>query len=354
MPTSVDLRSDTVTRPSPGMRAAIAAAEVGDDVFGDDPTVNRLQERAAALLGKAAALFVPSGSMANQVAIRAATEPGDEIILDINTHSYNYEAGGPAALSGCSVRIIQGRRGVFGGRDVEAALRPRSSHFPQSKLLIIENTNNRGGGTVWPLAMVAEAAEVAHRNGLHVHLDGARLLNACTAASLKPTDYTQHADSVSMCFSKGLGAPIGSILAGTQPFITRAHRFRKMFGGGMRQAGILAAAAIYALDHNVERLAEDHANAGRLAAAIAELPGIRLDPRTVETNIVIFDLDESLGNAADFVQRLHERGVWVIPTGLHQIRAVTHLDISREQIEQAINVFREICGSARAGAKCGG
>jgi threonine aldolase len=346
MPNFVDLRSDTVTRPSPAMRAAIAAADVGDDVFGDDPTVNRLQERMAGFLGKAAALFVPSGSMANQVAIRSVTEPGDEIILDINTHSYNYEAGGPAALSGCSVRIIQGQRGVFGGRDVEAALRPRTSHFPQSKLVIIENTNNRGGGTVWPLETVAEVAAVAHRNELHVHLDGARLLNACTATGLKPTDYTQHADSVSMCFSKGLGAPIGSIVAGTKAFIDRAHRFRKMFGGGMRQAGILAAAAIYAMDHNVERLAEDHANARRLAEAVATLPGIRLDPRHVETNIVIFDLDESLGAAADFVQRLRERYVWVIPTGPSQVRAVTHLDVSREQIDRAIAVFRELCRPA--------
>jgi threonine aldolase len=343
MPNIVDLRSDTVTRPSPGMRAAIASAEVGDDVFGDDPTVNRLQERMAAFLGKEAALYVPSGSMANQVAIRAATEPGDELILDINTHSYNYEAGGPAALSGCSVRIIHGQRGVFRGRDVEAAVRPRTSHFAQSRLVIIENTNNRGGGTIWPLEIVADVAAVARRHELHVHLDGARLLNACVATGLKPTDYTQHADSVSMCFSKGLGAPVGSIIAGTKPFSTRAHRFRKMFGGGMRQAGILAAAALYALDHNVERLAEDHANARRLAEAIAKLPGVRLDPRHVETNIIIFELEDSLGPAAEFVQRLRARDVWMIATGPNQVRAVTHLDVSRAQIDRAIAVFHEVC-----------
>ena len=342
----VDLRSDTVTRPSQAMRAAIASAEVGDDVLGDDPTVIRLQEHMATLLGKEAALFVPSGSMANQVAIRAAAEPGDEIIADINTHSYNFEGGAPAALSGCSIRLIHGNRGVFTGRDVEAAIRPPDAHFAQSRLVIIENTNNRGGGTVWPLETVAEVAEAALRHGLHVHLDGARLLNACAATGLKPTAYTQHVDSVSMCFSKGLGAPVGSIVAGTKAFTARTHRFRKMFGGAMRQAGILAAAALYAIENNVERLAEDHANARRLAEAIAELPGIRLDPRHVETNIVIFELGEELAPAAEFVQRLREHDVWMLATGPAQVRAVTHLDVSRDQIDRAITVFRELCFSA--------
>lgn len=343
MATVIDLRSDTVTRPSPAMRQAIANAEVGDDVFGDDPTVNRLQERMAGLLGQETALFVPSGSMANQVCIRAVTEPGDEIILDVNTHSYNYEAAAPAALSGCSVRVIHGQRGVFTARDVEAAVRPQGAHFPRSRLVIIENTNNRGGGTIWPLTTVAEVAASARRHGLHVHLDGARLLNACVATGLKPTDYTQHADSVSLCFSKGLGAPVGSIVAGPRPFIVRAHRFRKMFGGGMRQAGILAAAALYAIEHNVERLAEDHANARLLAEGLAAIPGIRLDPRTVQTNIVIFELDESCPPAADLAERLRARGVGVLATGPRQIRAVTHLDVSRAQIEQAIAVFRDTC-----------
>lgn len=344
MPNIVDLRSDTVTRPSPGMRAAIAAAEVGDDVLGDDPTVLRLQQRSAELLGKPAALFVPSGSMANQIAIRAATEPGDEIICDATTHSYNYETGGPAALSGCSIRLVHGRRGIFSGRDVEQAVRPRNAHFARSRLVVVENTNNRGGGSVWPLEAVAEVRAVAERHGLHLHLDGARLMNACVASGHRPTDYTQYADSVSMCFSKGLGAPVGSILAGPQEFIARAHRFRKMFGGAMRQAGILAAAALYALDHNVERLAEDHANARRLAEALAGLPGIRLDPEDVQTNIVIFEIDERLGPADALAARLRERGVWLLATGPNQLRAVTHLDVSREQIAQAIEVFRELCG----------
>lgn len=347
MPNIVDLRSDTVTKPTPAMRAAIAAAEVGDDVLGDDPTVIALQQRCAALLGQEAALYVPSGSMANQVAIRCVTEPGDEVICDVTTHSYNYETGGPAALSGCSMRLIDGPRGIFSPRDVVACLRPNSMHFARSRMLIIENTNNRGGGSVWPLATLTEVAATGHEHGLHVHLDGARLMNACTATGLKPTDYTQHVDSVSMCFSKGLGAPVGSILAGTKPFIQRAQRFRKMFGGAMRQAGLLAAAALYALDHHVSRLAEDHAHARLLADAIATLPGVRLNPRDVETNIVIFGVAPELGTAQEFVDYMREHGVWMFATGPDRVRAVTHLDVSRAQIERAIGVFRERCSAAR-------
>lgn len=345
MSSVVDLRSDTVTRPSPGMRAAIAAAEVGDDVFGDDPTVNRLHERAATLLGQEAALFVPSGTMANQIAIRSVCEAGDELIADDSVHSYNFEGGGTAALAGVSCRLIRGPRGIFGGADVTALVRPNDVHFPQSRLVIIENTSNRGGGTVWPLETVADVRAAANRHGLHVHMDGARLMNACVAAGCRPTDYTRHVHSVSMCFSKGLGAPIGSILAGPQPFITRARRFRKMFGGAMRQAGLLAAAALYALDHNVERLAEDHANARRLAEALATLPGLQLDPTTVATNIVIFQVDPRLGTPADFVARLRQHAVWVVPIGPRQVRAVTHLDVSASQIDAAIRAFRTVCGA---------
>ncbi len=343
---SVDLRSDTVTQPSPGMRAAIAAAEVGDDVLGDDPTVLRLQERCAALLGQEAALFVPSGSMANQIAIRSVCEPGDELICDITTHSYNYESGGPAALSGVSFRLIEGRRGIFDAPQVLACLRPDGPHFARSRMVIVENTNNRGGGSVWPLENLARVHAVARQHGLHLHLDGARLMNACIAAGCRPTDYTRHADSVSMCFSKGLGAPVGSIVAGPRPFIQRCQRFRKMFGGAMRQAGILAAAALYALDHNVERLAEDHAHARLLAEGIAGLPGIRLDPGTVQTNIVIFEVGPPLPPAADFVRQMEQHGVRMFATGPDRVRAVTHLDVSREQIERAIRVFREVCSAA--------
>lgn len=342
---TVDLRSDTVTKPSPAMRAAIAAAEVGDDVLGDDPTVIRLQERAAQLLGKEAALYVPSGSMANQVAIRSVCEPGDELIIDATTHSYNYETGGPAALSGASVRIIDGRRGIFDGPDVEACVRPANSHFPNSRMVICENTNNRGGGSIWPLENLARVQEAARRHGLHVHLDGARLMNAAVATGRKPADFTRYADSVSMCFSKGLGAPVGSAIAGGKSFIGRCHRFRKMFGGAMRQAGILAAAALYALDHNIERLSEDHRNARRLAEGIARLPGIRLDPATVETNIVIFDLEPRLGTADEFTKRMAERGVLMFSTGPQRVRAVTHLDASAAQIDEAIAAFRAACAT---------
>lgn len=342
----VDLRSDTVTRPSPGMRAAIAAAEVGDDVLGDDPTVLRLQERVARLLGKEAALFVPSGSMANLVAIRGWTQPGDEIIADVTVHSYNYESAGPAAIAGCSFRLLNGPRGIYSAADVEAAIRPPESHFPRTRLVIIENTTNRGGGSIWPVETVAEVGATAHRHGLILHIDGARLLNACVARKLDPVEYTRHADSVSICFSKGLSAPIGSIVAGPKDFIARAHRVRKMLGGGMRQVGILAAAAEYALDHNVERLAEDHAHARRLAEAISVLPGIRLNPRDVETNIVLFEIEDSLGSAAEFVARMRDEGVWMFATGPRQVRALTHLDVSAAQIERAIAVFQQVCRRA--------
>lgn len=348
MPNIVDLRSDTVTRPSPAMREAIKSAEVGDDVLGDDPTVNLLQERMATLLNKEAALFVPSGSMANGCAIRAACEPGDEIILDDTTHSYNYESGSFAAISGCSARVIHGRRGLFTPQDVRNSMRPNDVHFARSRLVIVENTNNRGGGTVWPLERVVEIHDVARELGLHLHLDGARLWNACAATGHKPADYAQYADTVSMCFSKGLGAPVGSILAGSRPLIARARRFRKMFGGAMRQAGILAAAALYAIDNNTERLAVDHENARRLADAIAGLPGIHLDPTTVETNIVIFEVDQRLGSPERFIERLHERDVWVLMAGPTKVRAVTHLDISREQVDRATEVFREVCSAGSA------
>jgi threonine aldolase len=345
MPNIVDLRSDTVTRPSAEMRAAMAAAEVGDDVLGDDPTVIRLQERMADLLGKEAALFVPSGTMSNACAIRAVCEAGDEIILDQTTHCYNYETGAFAALAGCSSRAIQGQRGIYTAQDVEALYRPLSDHFARSRMVVVENTSNRGGGSIWPLKRVAEIHTVARKLGLHVHLDGARLWNACVATGHSYTDYAQYADTISMCFSKGLGAPVGSILIGPRDLIQRAHRFRKMFGGGMRQAGILAAAALYAVDYNVERLAEDHDNARRLAEAIAGLPGLRLDPETVETNIVIFEVDARLGSAPDLVEHLGRHDVWVLATASNKIRAVTHLDVSREQVERAVEVFREVCST---------
>lgn len=343
MPTKpIDLRSDTVTRPSPEMRRAMAEAEVGDDVFGDDPTVNRLQEKVAELMGKEAALFVPSGSMANQIAIRAQTEPGDEIIAHTMSHMYNYEGGAPSGISGCSLRLLSGERGLFDADAVRAAVRPRDSHFPRSRLVVIENTQNLGGGAVWPIEPIASIRKVATEFGLSMHLDGARLMNACVKSGHKPADYAQHFDTVSTCFSKGLGAPVGSIVAASKEMIARVHRFRKMFGGGMRQAGIIAAGALYALENNIDRLADDHANAHRLATAVANMPGAIIEPDEVETNIVRFEIDPAVGDARVVCERLRERNVWMIAMTDHQIRAVTHLDVSAEDIETAITALSDL------------
>jgi len=344
----VDLRSDTVTRPSPGMRKAMAEAEVGDDVFGDDPTVNRLQERVAQLLGKEAAIYVPSGSMANQTSIRAQTQPGDEIIAHADSHIYHYEAGAPAGLSGCSIRLLAGPRGTFDAAAVRAAIRPPDSHFPQSALIVVENTHNRGGGTCWSIDEIARIRQVADEFRVRMHLDGARLMNACVAKGHSPTQYTKYFDTVSMCFSKGLGAPVGSAVAGSKETIKRVHRFRKMFGGGMRQAGVIAAAALYALDHNIERLAEDHANAKRLASAIAILPGVSIDVDAVETNILYVDVHESTGTAKSVCDALREHQVWAIPTAPQRFRAVTHLDVSAEAIDRAIAALKRVLTSRSA------
>jgi threonine aldolase len=339
----VDLRSDTVTKPTPAMRRAMAEAEVGDDVFGDDPTVNRLQEKVAALLGKEAAVYMPSGTMTNQTAIRAQTEPGDEIICHSDSHIYNYEGGAPCALSGCSLRLLEGPHGQFDAGQVRAAIRdPNNVHFPRTRLIVVENTQNRGGGSIWPLDRIAAIRKVADENGIAMHLDGARLMNACVATGLAPTDYTRCFETVSTCFSKGLGAPIGSAVAGTAEMVKRIRRFRKMLGGGMRQAGIVAAAAIYALDHHVERLAEDHANARRLAEAIDEMPDVSIRPEEVVTNILYFDVDPSIGTAAEFRDRLRAEGVWVNATGPQRIRAVTHLDVNAAGIDRAISVMRRL------------
>ncbi len=338
----VDLRSDTVTQPSPAMRRAIADAEVGDDVLGDDPTVIALQEKVAELMGKEAALFVPSGSMANQTAIRALTEPGDEIIAHQDSHIYHYEGAAFAAVSGCSLRLLPGERGIYTPEQAKTAIRPTDSHFPQTRLMIVENTHNRGGGTIWPMEHIRALRVLADAHGLKMHLDGARLLNACVATGRDPTDYARYFDTVSMCFSKGLGAPVGSAVAGDAAIIRRVHRFRKMFGGGMRQAGILAAAAIYALDHNVERLADDHRNAKRLAQALNDAPGLTVDVDAVETNIIYIDVDPALGTAADFTKRLEQAGVRTLPTAPQRFRAVTHLDVSTNNIEWAIEVIRQM------------
>jgi threonine aldolase len=333
----IDLRSDTVTLPTAKMRAAMANAEVGDDVFGGDPTVNLLEKRTAEVLGKEAAVFVPSGTMGNQIAIRAHTEPGQEIILDANAHIYFYEAGGPAALSGVTCRCIEGRRGIFSAADVEAALRPTDPHFPVTRLICLENTHNRGGGSIWPLERIAEISALAKERGLRMHLDGARLWNASAATGIPEREYAQYFDSVNVCFSKGLGAPVGSALAGTAEFIARARRFRKQFGGGMRQAGIIAAGALYALEHHRARLAEDHANARALAQGLAKMPGIQIDLAAVETNIVMFQVTNP--PAVQIVESLKKAGVLVMATGPDRIRAVTNLNASAGDIQQALQIF---------------
>jgi threonine aldolase len=340
---AIDLRSDTVTQPTPAMRAAMADAEVGDDVFGDDPTVKRLEACVADMLGKEAALFAPSGTMANQLAVRAHTESGDEILIDGNAHIYYYEAGGPAALSGVSCRCLNGVRGIFTAADVEAALRPPDQHFPPTKLICLENTHNRGGGTIWPLERIREVADIARRQGLGMHLDGARLWNASVATGIAERDYAAHFDSVSVCFSKGLGAPIGSALCGSRDFIQRARRFRKMFGGGMRQVGILAAGALYALEHQRSRLADDHANARALAHGLARLPGIELDPAMVQTNIIFFNVKTM--QAKELVQRLDLAGVRMLALGPTSIRAVTNLMVTAEEIPKAVEIVGRVMQS---------
>ncbi|MGH8070319.1 MAG: low-specificity L-threonine aldolase [Candidatus Entotheonellia bacterium] len=341
MPELVDLRSDTVTKPAPGMRKAMAEAEVGDDVFHEDPSVNRLEEVVAALYGKEAALYVASGTMANQLAIRAQTHHGDEIIMERTSHPFNSEAGALAALAGVQVNLIDGQHGIMDVEQVSAVVRTPNVHHAPTALICLENTHNRGGGSIWPLDKIRAIRELARSLSVPMHLDGARLMNACVATGLTPKDYAQYFDSCTLCLSKGLGAPVGSLVMGSKEFVTRAHRFRKQFGGGMRQAGILAAAGIYALEHNVERLAEDHLNAKRLARGIAEIDGLDIDVNAVETNILYFHVRKPGLTVPMLLESLRAEGVLVLGTGPTSIRAVTHLDVSKEGIDRAVEVMRK-------------
>ncbi len=333
----IDLRSDTVTKPTPAMRDAMARAEVGDDVFGEDPTVKELESETASLLGKEAAVFTVSGTMANQLAVRAHTESGDEILIEEGAHIYYYEGGGPAALSGVSCRLLQGERGVFSGASVEAALRKSDSHFPRSRLVCIENTHNRGGGKIWPLEQIHDVAEAARRHGLLLHLDGARLWNAAIATGIAERQWAAPFDTVSVCFSKGLGAPVGSVLVGPKDFIARARRFRKMFGGGMRQAGIIAAGALFALKNNRARLKDDHANAKALAEGISHIKKVEVAPAEVETNMVRFRLPGT--PAPEVVERLRANGVLALAADRATVRAVTNLMVCAEDIPRAIDAI---------------
>lgn len=338
----IDLRSDTVTRPTPAMRRAMAAAEVGDDVFGEDPTVNRLQDQVAELLGTEAALFVASGTMGNQVCIRCHTQPGDELLCEAGAHFLHYEAGAMAALSGVQARTIVGTRGVITAKQIEEALRGETYYFPRSRLLTIENTHNLAGGTIFPLDEIVRIRQLARERGLAMHLDGARLWNASAASGVALRDYVQHFDSVSVCFSKGLGAPIGSAVAGTKNFIAQARRVRKMFGGGMRQVGMIAAAAIYGLEHHRERLHEDHANARWLAEALHGRGGITIELDSVQTNIVIMNIAQTKLSVPAAIEALKKEGVLLGPFGATTLRAVTHLDVNRAEVERAAAVFAKI------------
>jgi threonine aldolase len=338
-PPILDFRSDTVTRPTPGMRAAMAAAEVGDDVFGDDPTVNRLQARVAELLGKEAALFVPSGSMSNLIAVRSHCAPGDELICEAGCHLYNYEQGGYAQLCGVAARTVPGDYGVLRLEQLLDLVRPANAHMVRTRLVCLENTHNRGAGRVQPYEYVTAICGWARAQGLRTHLDGARLWNAAVATGIPARQWAQHFDTVNVCFSKGLGAPVGSALAGPRELIAAALRHRKVLGGAMRQAGVLAAAALYALDHHLDRLADDHANAQRLAAGIRGIAGLTLTPDTVDTNILIFRVDPALGTAAEYAERLKARGLLVLATAPQAIRAVTHLDVSAADCDRAVEIL---------------
>lgn len=333
----IDLRSDTVTKPTAAMRRAMAGAVVGDDVFGEDPTVNALQERCAELLGHEAALFVPSGSMGNEIAIAVHTRPGDEVIAEADSHVVNYELSAMAAIAGVLARTLLSERGRLTLEEIQQAVRPPAYYSARTGLVVLENTHNMKGGTIYPQAEIEKIIEFTRARGIPVHLDGARIFNAAVALRVPVEQLTRRFDSVMFCFSKGLGAPVGSMLVGSREFIEEARIVRKRLGGGMRQVGILAAACLYALDHHVERLAEDHEHARLLENALAELDGVTVTPP--ETNILIFELTSM--PAAEFTGKIGERGVLAIPIGETKVRMVTHLDVSREEIDRTIDVIRK-------------
>lgn len=344
-PIRVELRSDTKTRPSEGMRRAMAEAEVGDEQSGEDPTVNALCERVAGLLGKEAAVFLPSGTMCNAIAVAVHCRPGDEIIADASSHLFNTEAAGAAALAGAQIRPVQGDRGRFTADDVQAALRGPKRNAPRSRLVAVEQTSNRGGGAVWELAALEAIGEVARASGLSVHMDGARLLNAVVASGVSAAAFAKPCDSVWLDLSKGLGCPVGGVLAGSKPFVEEAWRWKHRLGGAMRQAGIIAAAGLYALDHHVERLADDHANARLLAEELRALRGVVLDPPEPETNLVFFDIRDVGITAPDLSRRLRAEGIAIGAESETRLRAVTHLDVGASGIGVAVEAVERILSS---------
>lgn len=336
----IDLRSDTVTRPTPGMLEAMFSARVGDDVFEEDPTVNHLEIKAAELFGKEAGLFCPSGTMTNQIAIKVLTSPGDEVICDKTAHVYNYEGGGVAFNSGCSVRLLNGDRGRFTAGEVEENINPDNVHHPVSRVVVVENTSNKGGGSIWDFEEIDRIKQVCQQNGLFFHLDGARVFNAIVEKNVEAESYGKVFDTISICLSKGLGAPVGSLLLGTKSLISKARRIRKVMGGGMRQAGYLAAAGVYALDHHIHRLQDDHARARRLAEAIGGLPVVK-EVLPVETNIIVFRLQEDVRDA-DFLKKLAADNIIAVPFGRQTIRMVTHLDYDDDQLEHTVNMLKSM------------
>ena len=337
----IDLRSDTVTKPSEGMRKAIYEAEVGDDVFKEDPTVNKLEKYIADLLGKEAALFVTSGVMGKQICLNVLTSPGDEVICERDAHIFNYESGSPAALSGIQLHPVDGKNGVITAEQVEPLIRPSGAYYmPRTKVVALENTHNRAGGTIYPIEKIVDMKELVEKYNLLFHLDGARIWNASVATGIPVKDYAVHFNSISCCFSKGLGAPVGSIIAGSKEFIKEAFRVRKAWGGGMRQSGILAAAALYALQNNIERLFEDHEKAKILANAINENPNLEIDIDSVQTNILIFKpLKMSVEEA---ISHCKEKGLLLIVGRVDSLRAITHLDVSFGDIDKAIEILNEV------------
>ncbi len=337
----VDLRSDTVTRPTPEMRAAMANAEVGDDVYGEDPTVNRLEKRAAEIFAKEAALFVPTGCMGNLIAIKVWTHHGDEVICEERSHVNLYELASMSAIAGCMPRIARAEDGILSWKQVEAVIRPKIYYDSQSALVCLENTVNMWGGTIYPTTRVNEICDNAHAVNLKVHLDGARIFNAAAALGENVADMTRKVDSVMFCLSKGLGAPVGSILAGPRAFIEKARIYRKMFGGGMRQAGVIASAGLIALEKSPGRLHIDHKNAKRLAEGVATIPGFVIDPAKTKTNIIIFDCEQTGKNSVEWCDILYKRGLWVQDTALYSVRLVTHCDVDEAQIERALAILRE-------------
>lgn len=340
----IDLRSDTVTRPSPAMRRAIAEAEVGDDVFGDDPTVQRLEEKTAALLGHEASLYVPSGTMANQVSLRMLTSPGDEVLCEAGSHVVNYEVAAASALSGIQLSPIEAPGGILTPELLRPKIRPENIHHPDTAVFALENTHNRAGGRVYPMEIIPEIKDLAGEHNLRFYLDGARLWNAAAYHKVEPSVIASMFDVVSVCFSKGLGAPVGSAVASSKEMIAKARRIRKMFGGGMRQVGVIAAAALYALEHNLDRIGDDHIRAKRLASNLQQSPYLEINPDHIQTNIIVINLKQTLTENS-FCARLKSEGLLLVPFGHGRVRAVAHLDVNDDDIERASEIIIETADS---------